>query len=356
MIRTYYDKKYNFKELFNTKTGFSIRSGILDKNGEGTEENPFMSSYPLLLDVGTMGTCNTGLNGKCNVKCYQSGNVKQEPNMSLNDFREIICQAEKGGTFSVALGGRGDPNKHEDFERLLRYARRSNIVPNYTTSGYELTDREVEITGKHVGAVALSEHFAQYTRDAIESFIAEGVKTNLHYVLSNDTIGNAIEMLKNDGFDRGLNAVIFLLYKPVGLQKTLSSILTPDDPMVKEFFQLIDKESYDFKIGLDPCSTPGVFNFTKNINRDSIDGCEAGLFSAFVTPDMFLLPCSFEQDRKYAVNLREFTIQEAWDSPEFEDFRSKLKKQCPKCENHEDCSICPIVPEITLCNRTEKEI
>jgi MoaA/NifB/PqqE/SkfB family radical SAM enzyme len=357
MIRTRYDKKHHFKEVFNTDTGFSYRTSILDENGEETDEDPFMASFPNLLDIGIMGSCNTGLNGKCKIKCYQSGASRSEANMTLEDYKNIIDQANTGGTFSVALGGRGDPNKHPDFERMLRYTRRNNIVPNYTTSGYELTDREIEITGKYCGAVAVSWHGQKYTEEAIKNFISEGVKTNIHYVLSTQSINKAINILEMEDVEPGLNAIIFLLYKNVGANRDPWNVLTPDDPRVKRFFELVDKGSYNFKIGLDSCSVPGIFNFTKNINPESISGCEAATFSAFISSDMNMMPCSFLQESEhYNIDLRKYSLQQAWDSYPFELFREQLKGSCSGCEFNCDCSPCPIVPEITLCDRKEMKI
>lgn len=62
--------------------------------------------------------------------------------MSLDDYYSIIAQC-RGRTFQIALGGAGDPNKHEFFADILRVTRENKIVPNYTTSGYDLTDRKL---------------------------------------------------------------------------------------------------------------------------------------------------------------------------------------------------------------------
>lgn len=55
MKTAHFDKKYNFAYFFNTKTGEYIRTGILDKEGRDTGVDPFMASYPHLIDVGIMG-------------------------------------------------------------------------------------------------------------------------------------------------------------------------------------------------------------------------------------------------------------------------------------------------------------
>jgi radical SAM protein with 4Fe4S-binding SPASM domain len=70
---------------------------------------------------------------------------------------------------------------------------------------------------------------------------------------------------------------------------------------------------------------------------------------------MKLLPCSFDQDLKWAVDLKEHTIEEAWNSPQFEDFRNHMRNSCPGCSKRESCmGGCPIKPEIVICNNPER--
>ena len=54
------DKKYKFKSYFDTESGFYMRTGVLDENGKDTGVDPFMASYPHLIDVGIMGHCGLG--------------------------------------------------------------------------------------------------------------------------------------------------------------------------------------------------------------------------------------------------------------------------------------------------------
>lgn len=60
-----YDKKYRFRSAFDTKTGAYVRTGVLDENGRDTGVDPFMASYPHLIDVGIMGHCIHGKTGLC---------------------------------------------------------------------------------------------------------------------------------------------------------------------------------------------------------------------------------------------------------------------------------------------------
>ena len=47
------DKKNKFISIFNPETGFYIRSGVIE-NGKDTGIDPFMTSFPELIDVGVM--------------------------------------------------------------------------------------------------------------------------------------------------------------------------------------------------------------------------------------------------------------------------------------------------------------
>ena len=380
-ISLYEDPEYHFREFFDKETGLWITGDCED----GT--TPFRRSFPSLLDIGIMGHCPNGKAGICakaGIQCYQNAPNSTRDNMKLEDFKTIIDQC-KGKTFQVALGGAGDPNLHENFKEIVEYCRNNGIIPNYTTSGFNLTDKQVEIS-KQCGAVAVSQYsrleigqmpsyqiledgsriptemmqvFSEtnpQTNIAIQKFLDAGITTNIHYVLGKNTIKEAIIRLKNNLFPEGINAIVFLLHKPVGLGQE-SNMLHYNDPEVKEFFELIDNEKFPFKIGFDACSVPGIINFTKNIDSRSTETCEGSRTSAYIDAQMNMMPCSFgNQDKSYYVSLYDNTIKEAWESEVFNNFRNHLFKACPNCENRINCyGGCPIISNIVLCNRQERK-
>lgn len=351
------DRKYRFVATFETTTGEYMRTGVIDSSGHETSEDPFQASYPELIDVGIMGSCAHA--SQCTVGCYQGGLQNQKPNMKLEDYKSIIDQS-KGKVFQIALGGHGDPNKHEDFEEILKYTRENNIIPNYTTSGLNLSDHEVEMTKEHCGAVAVSWYKQDHTYEALSKFTKAGCITNIHYVLSNKTINEAIWWLKyhtlvglhTDGSFRGINAIIFLTHKPVGCGSQ-ADVLSMDDPRLKEFCNLVSEE-HPFKVGFDSCFIPALVNHA-DINFDSVDTCEGARYSMYISSDMIAVPCSFDQKHNYGVPLTTFSIQNAWNSPEFSRFRNHMKNSCKGCGEQAECrGGCPLVPEIVLCNRKER--
>jgi hypothetical protein len=73
-----------------------------------------------------------------------------------------IMQEIRGLVNQAALGGAGDPDSHADFEAILKVSRENYVIPNYTTSGFSLTDRSVAISKEYCGSVAVSEYRNEY--------------------------------------------------------------------------------------------------------------------------------------------------------------------------------------------------
>lgn len=358
VIQTKYivhDKKYNFKYAFDTDTGAYVRTGILDEDGNDTGIDPFMASFPHLIDVGIMGHClhgKTGLCRKAGIGCYQSGAIVEQPNMSVENFKWIAEQC-RGKCNQLALGGRGDPDQHENFEEILKISRQNNLVPNFTTSGYGMTKEIAELCKKYCGAVAVSWYRSQYTEDAIQLLLDAGVRTNIHYVLGKNSIEEAVDRLKHNSFPKGINAVIFLLHKPVG-QGTAKNILSVENPLIQQFFRQMDK-NHPFKVGMDSCTIPGMLNFSRHVNYQYLDTCEGGRYSCYIGSDMNMVPCSFDQEKQYQVSLLEMSIEDAWNSEVFERFRNHMRTACPSCSKRSLCmGGCPLMKEIVLCNRNER--
>ncbi len=346
------DEKYRYMSAFDPDTGRGIRSNVYDADGKDTGLDPFMGSFPELLDIGIMGHCIHGQTGLClqsGVECYQDGLNLSEPNMSFEDFQAIIDEC-RGKTFQIALGGRGDPEMHEDFLRIIEYARDNGVVPNFTTSGFGLEERLMPYIKEYCGAVAVSWYRSEYTNRAIDLFLSAGIRTNIHFCLSNATIDEAIEMVEEKKYPQGINRIIFLLHKPVGLG-TQKQVLQVDDPRVRHFFSLFNLPENADKAGFDSCSVPALLEFSRNIHPMCMEACEAGRFSAYISPDFRLYPCSFEKDPNFGVSLRGLGIEAAWNSRQFHAFRGRFLERCPDCPRRRSCfGGCPVAPEITLCN------
>jgi radical SAM protein with 4Fe4S-binding SPASM domain len=309
-----------------------------------------MSSFPHLIDIGIMGSCKTGLLGLCSksgIYCYQRGGEISKPDMRYDDF-ERICKECKGKTLQFALGGRGDPDTHPDFEKFLKCCFKYNITPSFTTSGLFMNDTKAKICKKYCGAVAVSWHNADYTTKAIQALINNNVKTNIHFVLNKNSITLAINLLKKNLFPKEINAIIFLLHKPSATESQDICILR-DDKNINEFFELIKEHSYAYKIGFDSCTVPAIIN-NMDFNPISIEACEAARFSCYIDSDLEMMPCSFDIEKKYATSIMNSTIQSVWNGKVFEEYREFAKESCPNCKNKKIClGGCHLYDNINLC-------
>ena len=231
-----------------------------------------MRAFPELLDVGIMGHCNSGQYCRnAGIDCYQKGLTTYAPHMSYENFMEIVKQAA-GKTFQIALGGAGDPNKHPQIEDILKSCRAYRIVPNMTTSGFLMTDNEIGLIKQYCGAVAISwysrlidgKESNQETIDAVERLVKSGCTTNIHYVVSKDTINEAITRLEMDSFPKGVNAVVFILYKPVG-NGVIEKVLKNTDSRIERFLSLATKVKHPYRVGFDTCFTPALLRWAMPI-------------------------------------------------------------------------------------------
>ena len=338
-MQFYEDKRFSFWELFNENNGTLFRSNVT-----GTRNDPLMRSFPELIDVGIMGHCESGKKGFCKavgVDCYQQGFSSRKANMPFSNYKLIVDEA-KGKTFQIALGGAGDPNKHENIEKILQYTRENNIIPNMTTSGFEITEREIALIAEYCGAVAVSYYSKlisgnesnEHTLSAI-SRLKSLIPTNIHYVISEESVDEATYRLENEKWPKGVNAIIFLLYKPVGFG--ISSKVIRRGEKICRFMNAALKRKHEYRIGFDTCFTPILLDYRDCIEMQSVDFCEAARFSMYIDSEMNAYPCSFDnQIGKYKISLDGNSIQSVWDSPIFEQFRNRITS-CDTCDAFHIC-------------------
>ena len=321
----------DYELFFNTSTGFEIMRGV---NGK---PDPFALVLPSLLDVGIMGHCDN----KCSF-CYQGHD--SQPNMKLEDFKTIIDQV-KHHTSQVALGGRGDPNLHENFKEIVMYALDNNVIPNYTTSGFNLTDEQIQIS-KMCGAVAVSDYRSQETYSSIKRLMDADIKTNIHLIFSNGNFSDCVKILHGSNpwdpsfkhtqsvvdIDR-LNAVIFLLFKPAGAGINTPG-MRPNRYQFDVFSDLIFQPRAKFKVGMDSCLANHVLQRVKpnELQSLAVDTCEGARMSGYITPDMKMKPCSFAE-KSWEISITDKQdISYIWNkSQKFKSFRQKLKKNRTCC-------------------------
>lgn len=319
------NKKSKYYCIFNKESGFLMRNGY-----DGVD--PFMRlEGPELLDISITNYCENN----CNF-CYRKSNVNGK-HMSIENYKNIIKQASNLGVMQVALGG-GNPNQHPDFIELLKITREFGIIPSYTTNGRGLTEEVLKASQEFCGAVAVS-LYEPYTESfkAIRKLINNKIKTNIHFILNSKTIDKAIKILNELPQEiEGINAIIFLNYKP---QKEYDIYNFKNTEKLSDFFHIINHKPLPFKVGFDSCSISFLVKEIDDLNVESIDFCEAGRFSAFISEEMNMYPCSFMINRIKGEDLHKRNIEDVWrDGKEFRVIREKINNNnCNKCNYFNIC-------------------
>jgi len=175
---------------------------------------------------------------------------------------------------------------------------------------------------------------------------------HLHYVLDNKSIVTAIEWIEHghELLDK-CNAIIFLNYKPVGDGKEDSKLLR-NSPLLRKFFNLVDQKKLPVKIGFDSCMVSGIVQYMNNVNLTSLEPCDAGRFSAYISEDLKMYPCSFMMEYYQGEDLKEKSFMDIWNNgSSFIETRKKLGgDRCGSCSQKVNClNGCPFLREIDLC-------
>lgn len=341
----------HYTAVFNPRTGFFARME------DDSKPEPFWSCHcPELFDIAVTNWCDLG----CQF-CYRKSDTSGT-HMRFEDFDEVLRQAAAMHVFQIALGD-GNPNQHPEFPRMLQLARETyGIVPNYTTNGRGLTIAVVEATAKYCGAVAVSAYAPhQELTDAIHILSEVGVTVHVHFILDALSIDTAINWLKClPPFLRGAKAIVFLNYKPVGRHPNRNLLLNRSRRL-EEFFELATGPDLPIRVGFDTCTITGLATLG-NANKISLEGCDAGRFSLFVSERMEVYPCYFMVETGLGgVPLQGTSLLEIWRThPAFSGFRAAHQKGgCSDCITRGEClSGCPLFPEVNLyeSNRARAEL
>lgn len=334
-----HSKNYNF--YGDTETGLTMRWG------KSINTNPKYAPWPELADISISNHCTKG----CEF-CYRESS-DDGSFMSLEDYTYVLSSLqseELGSVFQVALGG-GEPLEHPNFIEILDISLSKGIVANFTTNGIRINKEIASKIRNKVGAVAISiSRASEINKDKIKILTDEGIKTNIHFVLDNQSIEDAIDILKGkyDDLFENVNGVVFLTYKPKG-RAGLDKCLKMDEALNK-FISLIDKSTANIRIGFDACFVPLLMKYTE-IDVDYIDSCECGFFSVYIDEKLNVKPCSFANDDRFNYNLKKYNFQDIWMN-KYDIYRNDImKNNCENnCKNKEACrGKCSYYDSIAFC-------
>lgn len=167
-----------------------------------------------------------------------------------------------------------------------------------------------------------------------------------------ESIETAISWLSNPPvFLSNINAVIFLNYKPSG-RKVFEKKMLRNSTKLDEFFDLATSSRKKLKVGFDACCVSGVFART-NASTIMVDACDAGRFSLFVSEDLKVYPCSFQNGLGEGDKLDDKTsLLDIWiKSQNMHSFRNYFSSNhCGGCSHKTNCmNGCPIFEKLVVC-------
>lgn len=340
----------NYFVCFNPENGQMLRCSMSD-------EEPFWNQRgPELLDISITNYCERG----CNF-CYRKTS-SEGIFMSLEQYTDIVAQAKTAGVLQIALGG-GNPNQHPHFIQILEITRKYHIIPSYTTNGQGMTDEIYSATKHYCGAMAVS-WYEPYSEaiQVIENCRKKDIRVNIHYLLHRDNIQAATYMLRNKmPLLQYINAIVFLNYKPI---HSPHSLCLMDDSNLDDFLSAV-REYRGCKLGFDSCMISYLAKIGDIISANTVDFCEAGRFSAFISESGNIYPCSFMcDDESIGIDLNRTSLKDAWQyGDSFQKMRLRLSnpgkqkypiENCKKCGQFAMChGGCPIFP-INRCRGSDR--
>ena len=321
------------------------KSGVTFRWGKTLDDNPLFAPVPELADISISNRCSKG----CSF-CYKDSTPNGKV-MRVEEYCQVLdslCSAEYGTVFQVAIGG-GEPLEHPDFLRIVDETVKRGIVLNFTTNGLLLTKETLDAIKGKVGAMAISASSLSdlmRIRSAVDC--ADGLKVNIHYILSKESIMEATEMVKGayNKLLKGINAVVFLTYKPAG--RGTNNLLLRESEDFDSFINAVKTPIISCKIGFDACFVPMLIR-GKAVRNEMVDVCEGGFFSVYIDENMRVSPCSFSGSRD-SYSLREYGFYDIW-LKKLQAHRERIRNDCKRdCAAREMCrGCCPYYPQITNC-------
>ena len=325
-MKVYSDINNDYCAVFDTSNGRSLRWGQ-------NNSDPFWKcNGPELLDISITNYCER----ECDF-CYRNSNLYGKF-MDVGFYKNIVAEAQHLGVFQIALGG-GNPNQHPDFIKFLKITREHEIIPSYTTNGQGMNDNIYKASKEFAGAIAVSWYYPYKDAETVIKKCNEyDIPVNIHFVLQNDNIFEAEKLLNNYRIIENVNAVVFLNYKPVG--KILKRPLAYSKRLTKFLSSTLAIEKC--QIGFDSCMICHLVDFKDCIDERSFDFCEAGRFSAFISEEGEMYPCSFMCGAgAKGYNLQQNSMEYIWkNAPSFILQRKKLSSTSEECEGCKAWDLC----------------
>jgi hypothetical protein len=337
---------------------FDIKVFMSDLETDGKPE----VGLPEIADIEISTSCHgVSVDGEKSTPCafcYKSNRPTKngEGNMSLETFKKVFEKITKFPTIGQIAFGITDIDANPDMWKIFEYTRSQSVIPNVTINGDRMTSEFFDKIANTMGATAISYYDKNLTYNAVKELTDRGMKqVNIHYMLSLERYGDAIQLIKDYKTDsrlEKLNAIVFLSLKPKNRGNTHVRL---SDEKFKELVNFaLDTNT---PIGFDSCSQPKFIRSIKDRpDADRMEkyteSCESSIYSMYINSgeidengisDPMFYPCSFSEkiekspgnwNNGISILRTDEFLKDIWFSSKvraFRDITVNNKKKCLAC-------------------------
>lgn len=296
---------------------------------------------------------------RCNMNCMHCGSSAGESRVKELNTKECInlCNDLKDiGTNLIAMMG-GEPFLRKDWNTIATHIRNLGLELTIISNGFlinEKTISQLKQLDPYTVAISMDGSKAE-THDSIR-----GIKGSF------DKCKKSIEMLLNENINTSVVTTVhkqnfkelpelrdFLAGKGVAWQIQMATpigrfpknqILSKEDFYSAALFIASIKKNYSPK----ELAVLGAHNFgyhskfLPNVMLFPWMGCQAGISTMGITSDGGIKGCMSLPDELIQGNIREKSLKEIWNDPDFASYNRNFKKEylegdCKTCKHGKQC-------------------
>jgi radical SAM protein with 4Fe4S-binding SPASM domain len=269
-----------------------------------------------------------------------------EDELTTAELKNYLKALSDMGVFHVALGG-GEAFNRRDFGDIVAYCREIGLVPNLTTNGQNIGDKEIAIckmmgqvnisldgTGPRYGINGRSGEFEKADA-AISSLKKADVPTGINCVVSGKNYPFIHEVIRYAS-GKDLNEIEFLRFKPSGRGRNKYHEYAMTQRMIRDFYPSLLSllQKYELEIKIDCSFIPALVYHhppRDELEKLAVSGCDGGNMLLSVRSNGEFSGCSFVTNDEHVSE-----IEERWDTSEhlgrFRKLTSQAREPCRSCE------------------------
>lgn len=299
-------------------------------------KNRFFSHSPFRLVHDITYRCNC----KCEICARWKKTFDYNSKLSTEEIFGMLKDAKKAGITMYVVEG-GEPLLRNDLSKILQYAKKLDFDTTVVTNGYNLKEREGEITNFTDSLVVSidsndelhdemrrSKGLLKRAIKGIKSCKNKGMKIFINSVLCRQNL-NKIEGLVNLSEE----LAVPIIFQPMDIYKGYNEHLRPTQPELhKTFSKIIKLKKAGYNIA-------NSYHYLEYISENKEYSCHAPKCFTYVKPNGDIVSCCDLIDKVWG-NTKDTQFKEIFASREF-------KKFCKKMEKCNECSVNAVI-EISL--------